>query len=186
MKMKKCIIKCLEACLVVVAVTFGLTGCFFQTDKDDDMDDVAIALTENLDQDVLKYVGVSEYEEMYTYSFRLDPERVDEVGEETKKLYEALEKYLKSSDYVDKQICVEIQYKHYDHGVYCILASFRNCSLPVNKKDGPYDYVAYASIWGITDDADFYDKNAEYEVNQLSFWEFTSDVTNLRIDENIK
>lgn len=144
-------------------------------------------LMENVDQSVLEYRGKVMYHtnpEVVQYSLYLVSNSNEDVEKEIRKVYEVLDQYLQSDDYNGEAISIAIM----TDSIHChasnYVAAIGNVDYSYNyygKKEiyTVEDHISHIEPYGIDEEAEIYDENIDYLINQESFWsEFEADCVN--------
>ena len=199
--MRKAYQICTAALASFVLVT---SGCNIITGKDKspfkpdtNSDSFSDYLAERVDPEIISYECKRESGYGITdYCFRIQSDHAEGVGDEAKKLYKATNELLAKGEYKDSKVCVAIVTEGPAAYATCYVIAFANYE--DNRFDKTDDEIVSVTVGGINSACACYDKYYHYEINDLNYWEYYSDIEvrtsefleyttmEISLDENVK
>ena len=124
-----------------------------------------------IDEEILRYDGNTLSFYGYTqYRFELKSENAVGAGDEIKKIYNCTNEILKTDEYKNSPICIEVTTPHFDMGCTCIVVRFEN--FQSNDIEQVDDHISCVRGYGIDYEADMYVEGYHYELNTIEYWKY--------------
>lgn len=172
--------------LLVAVITFGACGGpkKAQTKHGNFEDDISREFCERLDEKKVAFVTIRYSDLSGIYTYHLETGRSD-IDDEISDVYQIITKYLKEDAYKNKRIVVEIATPSQNVGAWTDVVEFANFDnhtiVRASDTVKTFDHVYYMWVNGAGENVEMYDKDMDYTINHLVFYEQFKELEMLRI-----
>lgn len=164
--------------IFVVSMAMLLQGC----SSNEGSDELSSALIKEVNSNVLSYDSCSEENDVTTYRFLIESDNAEGVGDSIKAIYDKTNEILGSGKYEGEKITVMIGTKDDAPDSFWNVAGLSNFENYADAES--YDHITYISVSGINDNFPGYNMYADYEINDLDYWRYFTDV-DLSLEERV-
>ena len=164
--------------VIVVVLAMLLQGC----SSNEGTDELSSALIKEVNPSVLSFDSCSEGNDSTTYRFLIESDNAEGVGDSIKAIYDKTNEILNSGKYADEKITIMIGTKDDTPDAFWNVVSLSNYYKDTGEKS--YDHITHIYVSGISDSFQGYNMYADYEINDLDYWTYFTDV-DLSLDERV-